>query len=146
MRVWRVVKALRSNEAFTADGAFRYGGRWNSPGQRLVYCSQSKALALLEVLVHIDPMDAPFYWTGFQIEFRREQVERAKLPEQWQSEHHSRIVGDEWLRASRSLVLEVPSVVVPEEANYLLNPLHPDFRRLDLTRRSDFNLDLRLFQ
>jgi RES domain-containing protein len=144
MRLWRVVKASRANEAFSGEGAFRWGGRWNSPGLRAIYCSDSKALAMLEVLAHMDPNDAPHFWTGFQIEVRRGQIERVKLPAHWTNEAYSQRTGDEWLRAGRTLALEVPSVLVPEEMNYLINPLHAEFAKLDLTRRHNFQFDLRL--
>ncbi len=144
MRLWRVVKTLRAQEAFSGEGAVRYGGRWSSPGCRVVYCSESKALCMLEVLAHLDPNEAPNFWTAFQIEIRREQIERVKLHPDWRNEMYSQRLGDEWFRAGRTLALEVPSVLVPDEMNYLLNTRHADFARLDLTKRHNFQFDLRL--
>jgi RES domain-containing protein len=144
MRLWRVVKTSHANDAFSGEGALRWGGRWNSPGRRAVYCSESKALAMLEVLAHVDPNEAPHFWSAIRVDLLREQVERAKLTPDWRNEAHSRIVGDEWLRAGRTLALQVPSVLVPEESNYLLNPGHPHFAQLDLTQRHNFQFDPRL--
>lgn len=144
MRLWRVVKTARANDAFSGEGAFRWGGRWNSSGGRVVYCSESKALAMLEVLAHLDALEAPHFWTAIAVDVRRDQTERAKLPLDWRNESYSRVVGDDWLRAGRTLALEVPSVLVPEESNYLFNPSHPDFPRLDFTRRHNFQFDPRL--
>lgn len=143
MTLWRVVKASLAREAFSGEGAFLFGGRWNSIGRRVVYCSGSKALALLEVLVHIDPLDAPSSWTAFQIEVAAAQIEKAKLRPRWQAEANSQAIGDEWLKSGRTLALEIPSVIVPEEPTYLLNPGHPEFQSLDLTRVSNFELDPR---
>lgn len=146
MKLWRVVKTSRANEAFTGEGAFRFGGRWNSPGLRAIYCSGSKALALLEVLAHIDPVDAPRRWTSFHFEVNKSQVEVANQPEEWLIESVSRAFGDLWLRSMRGVILAVPSVIVPEESNYLINPLHPDFGSLRSPHRTDFDLDLRFLR
>ena len=123
-------------------GAYLYGGRWNSPGQYVVYASGNVSLAMLEVLVHID--DAAAFARQAHVyqrlSFDRTQVaviDEAALPEDWNARPESietRGIGDEWLARQETPVLAVPSVVVPAELrfeqeylNYLFNPQHPDF-------------------
>ena len=145
MTVWRVVKASRTSTAFDGEGAHLNGGRWNSPGLPAVYLSATKSLALLEILVHLDPNDAPKRWTAFRISLRPDQIETVKLPPRWPTrEARTQQIGDAWIQNRRSLALAVPSVIVQEEFNYLLNPTHPDFPKLNLSKLLPFTLDLRL--
>jgi RES domain-containing protein len=110
-----------------------------------VYTSGSKALALLEILVHLDPIDAPPRWVAFRFDIAAEQIEKPELPSGWATQAgRTRRVGDAWLSSRRTLALAVPSVIVPEELNCLLNPLHPDFARLEAGPPLPFTLDFRL--
>jgi RES domain-containing protein len=149
LAAWRIVKAAHADRAFTGEGAQRVGGRWNSPGVPVVYASEHKSLAVLEMLVHLDPRDAPRYVT-FRLEFDEALVERRpadRLPSGWREEmpaRAARLVGDAWVRAGRSAVLAVPSALIPEELNYLLNPAHPDFKRIALGKPTPLVLDPRL--
>ena len=146
---WRIVKAAHADRAFSGEGAWRTGGRWNSPGVPVVYASEHKSLAVLEMLLHLDPADVPHYLT-FRIEFGDALVERwplDRLPPRWREEmpaRATRLLGDAWLRENRSAVLAVPSVIIPEELNYLLNPGHPDFKRIAIGKPTLFTFDPRL--
>lgn len=146
---WRMVKTSRSDRAFTGEGALHTGGRWNSPGVALVYTSEHKSLAVLEILVHLDPQD-PSHHVTFRIEFDEGLVEHfpaERLPPGWREEMPAcaaRELGDAWARERRSAVLAVPSVIIPEELNYLLNPAHPDFRRIQVGPPTPFAFDPRL--
>src|SRR5688572_28177472 len=148
--LWRVTKRVHAATAFDGKAAARLGGRWNSPGQGVVYASGTKSLALLEILVHLDvgtplPRLVAF---AFTVDDRLvERVRTADLPRQWRTSHGLAAlqrISDNWLTAGRSLALAVPSVVVPEEWNYVLNPLHPAFARLKPGRAVPFLLDPRL--
>lgn len=146
---WRIVKASQAGRAFTGEGAQRTGGRWNSAGVALVYASEHKSLAVLEMLVHLDLQDPVRYLT-FRIEFDEAQVKRwpsARLPAGWREEmpaRATRLLGDAWVRERRSAVLAVPSAIIPEEFNYLLNPAHSDFEKIAIGQAVPFNFDPRL--
>jgi RES domain-containing protein len=145
---WRIVKASHAGSAFSGEGARRAGGRWNSAGVPVVYVSEHKSLAVLEMLVHLDPQDAMRYLT-FQVEFDEALVElwpADRLPSGWGEEMPagaSRDVGDTWAREKRFAILAVPSVIIPEELNYLLNPAHRDFKKIAIGRPVPFNFDPR---
>jgi RES domain-containing protein len=147
MKIWRLVKKQHAKAAFTGGGAALYGGRWNSVGQRAVYCSSSLALAALETLVHLQP-PMLFSFAAFQVHVEESMVETLPYaPNDWNIEPappSCRTLGDEWLKSQRTAVLSVPSVVVPLERNYVLNPLHPDFKQIVIHPAESFDFDPRL--
>lgn len=146
---WRIVAAPWSRDAFSGEGPRRYGGRWNSPGIAVVYVSAHLSLAALELLVHFDP-DSEMQFKAFLIEFDDALVEQLSprlLPSDWQQSppgFATMHLGDDWAREKRSAVLAVPSVIVPAETNFLLNPSHPDFGKIRIHKPTDFVLDPRL--
>lgn len=146
---WRIVKASHADRAFSGEGAQRTGGRWNSPGVAVLYASGHQSLAVLEMLVHLDPQDAARYLT-FRLDFGEALVERwpvENLPAGWREEmpaHAARELGDAWARSSRSALLAVPSVIIPDETNYVLNPVHPDFKKITISKPTPFTFDPRL--
>ena len=150
--VWRVVKRRHAATAFDGQAARRFGGRWNSPGRRAVYVSASKSLATLEMLVHLDVAQPLPRLVAFAFDLDGKLIERLsadRLPRQWrtlQGSSATQRIGDEWLAAGRSLALAVPSAIVPEELNYVLNPEHPAFARLRVGRPMPFLLDPRLLR
>ncbi|MEP6663260.1 MAG: RES family NAD+ phosphorylase, partial [Verrucomicrobiota bacterium] len=131
------------------EGARLYGGRWNSSAVALVYASQHKSLAALELLVHLNPLLSNRF-KAFSFQFPDELIENVsikKLPNDWRQEPSSLITqefGHQWARVKRSAVLAVPSVIIPEELNYLLNPNHPDFKKIIISPSEDFSFDARL--
>lgn len=148
MRVWRL--ARRDHAALDGEGARRAGGRWNSPGLPLVYTSSHLSLAALELLVHLDPDEVPDDLTAFGIEIpdtlTLERLELAALPPRWRvDERGCRSLGDAWVRAQGSTaILVVPSAVIPEELNVLVNPGHPDASQVRTVTTRPFVFDLRL--
>ena len=147
LRAWRIVKAKHAATAFTGEGARLYGGRWNSAGVSLVYTSGSKALAALESLVHLNP-PVLFTYAAIPVEFDEALVEKAAaLPPGWRDSPAppaTRALGDLWAQEARSAVLELPSVIIPGECNYLLNPAHPGFQKIIIGRPEPFAFDPRL--
>ncbi|MEN9840207.1 MAG: hypothetical protein RL376_7 [Verrucomicrobiota bacterium] len=144
--VYRLTRVSRQFEAFTGEGAKRFGGRWNSPGLRVVYTSGARSLALLETLVHLDTAAPLPLFSFVQVELAPEDIE-ALPPDAFARRDdlaQSRALGDRWLRGTRSLALAVPSVIVPQEFNYLLNPAHPRFATLRPAPPVFFELDQRL--
>ena len=148
--IWRVVKRRHAATAFDGQGARRFGGRWNSAGRRAVYASASKSLAALEILVHLDVAQPLPRLVAFAFDIDARQIERLaidRLPRHWRTLRGlsaTQRLGDEWLASGRCMALAVPSVIVPEELNYLLNPEHPAFARLEPGKPLPFLLDPRL--
>lgn len=148
---WRMVSRGRGlDQAFSGEGARLFGGRWNSPGIPVVYTSESVALATLETCVHIDrDVDMGRYMI-FPVRFESELVTRLEqIPENWDHDPippQAMAAGDQWAKKSSSPVLKVPSVIVPWEFNYVLNPLHPEFSRIRIGPARPFFMDKRLIQ
>lgn len=147
---WRIVKSKYAADAFSGQSASDYGGRWNSPGTRIVYTASSTSLALLEILVHLGfPQTLPSYSLILAI-FDDDLVlhlDQPSLPDNWReqpSPRETQAIGDEWIAGGRSAVLAVPSVVVPHETNLLINPLHPDFAKITIHDPINFPIDGRL--
>lgn len=149
---WRIVKRRLAADAFSGEGARLYGGRWNSPGTRVVYVSQSQSLAALEMLVHLKSAEALDHYVTIEVKFDdalAEKIERSALQDDWQSEPAPpglRAIGDNWAAAKRSAALQVPSAVVPDESNFLLNPAHADFARIEIGEAVAFAFDPRLLR
>jgi RES domain-containing protein len=136
--LWRV-----SNYAsLEGTGGLYVSGRWHTKGHPVVYCSEDPSTALLETLVHseIDSEERPETFQVLKIESSQkvsiEQIEAGRLGSEWRSDlARMRREGDEWLQSGRSLLLEVPSVLVPERRNYLINPAHAEMKFLRITAR-----------
>ena len=147
---WRIVRASRAKTAFTGEGPWRYGGRWNSAGRRVVYVSEHQSTAAFEIFVHRVPFILEEQYKAFELEWADSLIEvfpANKLPSDWKTSPMPRStveIGDAWVREKRSAVLAVPSVISPAEMNFLLNPGHPDFKRIRIHRPIDFDFDPRL--
>jgi len=150
LTVWRMCAAARAKTALSGGGASRSGGRWNLPGTRVIYCSESRALAALEILVHVEDLEdlAAVDWRVIAIEVPWNLVERpSRYPESWRTYPYSAATqrfGSAWAQARRSAVLRVPSAVMPGEFNYVLNPQHPEFGQLTVDAPKAFRFDPRL--
>lgn len=150
MNFWRLSKERWAGSAFDGEGARRFGGRWNSPGTAVVYASDSRALAALELLVHLPATPPQDPWVFFEISIQREHVETlepGELPAGWNlptPTTDTRRLGDRWAREARTPALRVPSVLIPEEWNLLLNPLHPEFQAVVISSPTRFHFDTRL--
>jgi len=147
--VWRITTRRFADQAFSGEGARLYGGRWNRVGQPVIYTAQSRSLALLEMLVQDEPLRANYVLIPAHLteNVSMETLGKTHLPMDWRT-HAGREslqnLGGEWLRQSRSCVLAVPSAVMPAELNFLINPLHPDFKHIALGEPETLNTDLRL--
>lgn len=145
----RLISPRYVDGAFDGEGARLYGGRWNSKGISMVYAASSFALAALEMLVHLGDtnlLEGLFvYITASFDEKDVITLDPALLPKNWRDDVRiTRTVGDEWVTNRASLVFKVPSVVIPAESNYLINPTHPDAGKLRLTAPQPFQFDPRL--
>jgi RES domain-containing protein len=151
MRVWRICKAEHAATSFTGEGALLYPGRWHHAGTQVVYCSESRALAALEQLVHLHRNRLPPNFVSFGVEIPDglaiAQVRTEDLPSDWRSQPglpDLRDIGTRWAESCETIALRVPSAVVLGENNYLLNPRHPDFARLIIDEPETFAFDERL--
>ncbi|MDE1465348.1 RES family NAD+ phosphorylase [Spartinivicinus poritis] len=153
LKGWRIAAPEYSKtpqEMLSGEGAFLFGGRWNSKGTRVVYLAESLALASMELLVHLKQSDILKQYHKLSVSFNESLVmdlDTDSLPSNWQSyemEPDTQATGDYWVHNKLSLLLRVPSVTVPEESNYILNPEHPDLDKLDISEIVDFGFDSRL--
>jgi RES domain-containing protein len=149
---WRIVQAQVSDSAFSGEGARRYGGRWNSKGHAVVYTSGSISLAILEILVHIQIYDILEEYVYIPVEFDPKlsmTLNPPELPENWNTDPSLQTIkqmGDSWVENQRSVILKVPSAIVPTENNYLINPAHPAFGKLKIGEPASFEFDPRLIK
>ena len=148
MIVWRLARL--AHVKLDGEGARLAGGRWNSRGYPAVYTSSRLSLAALELLVHTDVPLVPPDLVACEIDVPDtldiETVELADLPRDWRLPGHPscRAIGDQWLDAGRTAMLRVPSAVVPEEWNYIINPAHRAAKAIEIVQRRKFAFDSRL--
>ncbi|PWK77954.1 RES domain-containing protein [Mucilaginibacter oryzae] len=149
MILYRIVKCHYAND-LSGTGARLYGGRWNSEGRAMLYTASSRALAVLEVLVHLQPLIIPddFCLTEIQVPDREvATLDMDLLPDNWRdidAPLKLRDFGDAFIKELKHLLMRVPSSIVPDEYNYLINPLHPDVDQVKLIKRLPFRFDQRL--
>jgi len=151
MLVWRVTRKAHAEQPLSGEGARRYGGRWNHIGVAVVYTSQSLSLAVLEYLVNLPIRDLPSDLVSIQInipnDLPRAEITIKELPDNWRmypSVEELRDLGTDWVRKASVPVLVVPSVVIPNELNYLVNPTHPLSDGIEIVSIDAFALDTRL--
>ncbi|MBY0612327.1 MAG: RES family NAD+ phosphorylase [Beijerinckiaceae bacterium] len=153
--VWRIAQDTRDYEAddLSGRGAEITGGRWNDKGVPLVYTSSNRALACLETIVHLNAGGLPFnrylveiiipdaVWSSARL------VSETTAPVGWDAEPASRTsvdFGSRWARAAQTLLLIIPSAIVPEETNILFNPRHPDIAHVTARKVRKWLYDPRL--
>jgi RES domain-containing protein len=147
---WRITKTKYVEEAFSGEGAWRFGGRWNSRGKRLIYTAEHASLAVLEVLVHLEsslPLPAYSLVRAEYDDGMAERLEPEELPRNWRhgsSRAATQQIGDQWIEERRSAVLGVPSVILPIETIFLINPEHPGFEEISIRSPESFSFDDRL--
>ena len=151
-RVYRVLRKKYARTPLDGEGAYRYGGRWSSPGTRLSYTSEHQSLALLEYFVHLDqddpPTDLVLAVAEVPDDVSREQIAASNLPanrrESAAPPELARF-GDEFAQQAQHCLLRVPSVLAPAENNCLINPQHPDYKRIVMGDLEPLTYDPRMF-
>ncbi|CAG4997978.1 hypothetical protein DYBT9275_01896 [Dyadobacter sp. CECT 9275] len=147
MELFRITKAAYQDD-LSGIGAYHYGGRWNSPGSAMLYTSTRRSLAMLEILVHWQKPSPPpdFVVVVLYVPDHVGITESVNLISAWeQDQQWSREKGDTFLEEKKTLLLRVPSAVVPNENNMLINPLHPDAELVKIIDVAPFSFDGRLF-
>lgn len=151
-RVYRVLRKAYAQSPFDGEGAYRYGGRWSSPGTRLAYTSEHQSLAMLEYFVHLDsdnaPADLVLATADIPDDLPKERIPADKLSPLWRrspAPPELARIGDEFVERARRCILIVPSAIAPHENNWLLNPQHSDFRKVVASGLEPLNYDPRMF-
>jgi len=151
VRVWRICARRHGARALDGEGARRYGGRWNPPGVPMVYTAGSLALALLELLVQVDvdlmPGDLVAIGIDVADRVRVRQLRAGQLPAGWDrhpAPDATQTLGAAWIASGETALFAVPSAVVPQETNYLVNPAHADVRSFRILAPEPLRLDPRL--
>ena len=153
MRVFRIEREKYLPSTLKGIGAARTEGyRWNSQYTYLVYTAESRALAMLEVSVHLDlNEDLPTDRYSVEIEIPDDmpflELDLADLPDGWDSRPpilETQFIGDDFVNENKAAVLKVPSCIIPQEYNYLINPQHPDASRIKVISRTQLVFDPRI--
>jgi RES domain-containing protein len=145
-QVYRLVRAERAPDVLSGEGARLYGGRWNPPGTAVVYASESRALAVLEAFVHLTLEARAMRFLLYAITLpTRARLQRHAGTRRTSSDS-SREIGRAWVDEERALALVVPSVIVPQETNYVLNVRHPQFAEVEVAKPESFSFDERLWR
>jgi RES domain-containing protein len=150
---WRIVSTEWAHAAFTGEGGLAHSSRWNKRGTRVVYTAGSLSLATLEILVNVPTsVIATKRYVAIAASFDEKLVRRVRmedLPPNW-SQYPATLatkeLGTLWVEAGTSAVLAVPSSLIPSEVNFLLNPSHPDFRKISIGKPDTFRFDERLMK
>jgi len=148
MILYRLCKCIYADD-LSGSGARLYGGRWNSEGRAMLYTASSRSLAVLEALVHLSPTNMPDDFCMLTIEAPDDftVLDVATLPNDWREYPEKQILkqtGNNFLKDGEYLLLKVPSALVSEEYNYLLNPIHPKASGVKIISKKQFSFDERL--
>lgn len=152
IRVYRILRKPSSKKPLDGEGAYRFGGRWSSPGTRIAYTAEHLSLAMLEYFVHIETSDPPKDLVVVAADIpdavSRIVVAPQHLPPNWRqvpAPPGLAAIGDAFAAERKSAVLVVPSALVPAETNWLINPVHPEFREIRVHAAEAFDYDARFF-
>lgn len=145
-----IINGIEIPAAFCGEGSSLYGGRWNSIGTPIVYAAGNQSLAILEIAVHIESPRQLEHYSLFEVSFDESlvfELSLDSLPEDWQSNpapESVKAIGDQWVKQADSLVLQVPSTIVNDTPNYIINPYHPDLNKLNIIGPIPYPIDPRI--
>ncbi|MEO6229412.1 MAG: RES family NAD+ phosphorylase [Ferruginibacter sp.] len=150
MIVYRLTSGAYVND-LSGTGAKLFGGRWNSAGIPALYTTEHISLAVLEVLVHVKTYGRPVDYHLVSIEIpelinKPVIIEPQKLKLNWQDDAtYGQFIGDDFLTNGKSILLKVPSAIIEEENNFIINPVHPDAGKTKIRSVKKFIFDKRLY-
>jgi RES domain-containing protein len=138
-------------EMLSGDGSYQHGGRWNSPGTRVVYLSSTLSLAAMEILVHATSKDILEPYRYLEVEVPEDLIkdlDESVLPSDWKDPFNYSLqsIGDGWAQSGDALGLSLPSAIVPIERNVILLPDHPDFNKIKVGEIMPFDFDPRMLK
>lgn len=150
--IYRLTKARYADDAFSGEGSMRFDGRWHRRGVRIAYASDAPASALLEVIAHTEATSRLQHdYVLFEIRLdpggHLLTVGPDLLPDDWRAvpwPASTQEIGTFWYEEQASVVLDVPSAVVPHQRNFVLNVVHPRFEELEINGPEPFEIDPRL--
>lgn len=152
MIVYRITREKYARD-LSGKGAEKIGGRWNSKGTAMLYCSNSIAHASMEVVVNLPLGNPPPGFVLITIEIpdtvKAGTLQIKDLPKHWNMYPHieqTQKLGDKFIRDGKNLLLKVPSASVQGDFNYLINPRHKDFSKVKIKKVEPFGFDIRLFK
>jgi RES domain-containing protein len=149
MILYRLTRCVYADD-LSGTGGRLFGGRWHSVGKPGIYLASSAALALLEVLVHLQPLMIPDDYCLVEIEVPDDSISQVTidhLPSNWKDVSppvELKAFGDAFLKRQAHLMMKVPSSIIPTEHNYLVNPLHPSMKKVKIVKYEPFDFDSRL--
>lgn len=137
-------------EDLSGAGAKIYGGRWNYPGTAVIYTTENISLAVLEILVRADKSTIPPDYMLLRIDIpdslTATNIAKSKLKKDWKDDvDNTQFIGTEFAKNNQGVILKVPSAVVDEEHNYIINPSHPDMKKIKIKQVTAFKFDKRFF-
>jgi len=152
-RVYRILRRPYAKRPLDGEGAYRFGGRWSSPGIRLAYTAEHLSLAIVEYFVHLDPdhppMDLVVVMADIPDDVPRVSITPRQLPKNWRQVPAPPAlagIGNEFVRSGRRAIVVVPSVLAPTECNWLINPRHSAFEKIRVHPARAFQYDSRFFR
>ncbi|HEY8999915.1 MAG TPA: RES family NAD+ phosphorylase [Mucilaginibacter sp.] len=148
MILYRISNSRYADD-LSGNGARLYGGRWNSEGRAMVYLASSRSLAILESLAHLSPTNIPVDYIMLTIDAPDDffAIDIKLLPNNWNEYPEPNIlkqIGNSFLQKNKYLLLKVPSAIVPQEFNYLMNPMHQKAGKVKIVNIAPFSFDERL--
>jgi RES domain-containing protein len=149
MIIYRLAIEMYKDD-LSGNGARLFGGRWNSPGLPVVYTTENISLAVLEILVRADTYTVPLTYHLIKIDIPDSIqpliITSAKLKKEWKEDvAYTQWMGDEFIKSGELLLVKVPSAIVDEESNFIINPKHNDFKKVKIVAVKKFLFDKRLF-
>jgi len=135
----------------TGNGSKIYGGRWNTPGLAAIYTAENISLSVLEILVAADKNTIPpeYFLIKLYIpdDLPLKQIHSAKLKTKWDNDPgYTQFIGSTFLRSGKEAIMKMPSAIVKDEHNFLLNPSHTGFKKIKILNSEPFDIDIRLFK
>jgi len=153
IKAWRIVKSRYKTSAFSGQGSAYASGRWHELKVPVVYSSDSPALAALEQFVHLQDEGKQIKFVLFEIQIPLSLIIKVEditsLPKSWKKQPPhptTKKIGSQWYKSANSAVLSVPAVLVPNSRNFLLNPHHPNFKKIKILPSTPFSFDPRLWK
>lgn len=149
MIIYRLTNGDHKHD-LSGTGSKLYGGRWNSVGLNAIYTTENISLAILEILVHIKKYNRPLDYHLLSINIpdtiKPAFISKEKLKKNWKDDAaYTQFIGDEFLKEKQSLILKVPSVIIDQENNFIINPAHSDSSKIKIISTKLFEFDKRLY-